>query len=85
MKAAWRYIGALVFCVALFAGMRIFQVLMFAKANDWVEQAMPIPLYQRLLYSFAMFWSTAWPLFILPILTLSLLIAGLTHILKKPT
>ena len=84
MKAARYYIYALLSCIAFFVGMYLFQVLMFARAKIWLERAAPIPLYQRLLYSLAMFWSTTWWLFILPVLLLSLLIAGVTHILKKP-
>ncbi len=83
MKAARYYVYPLLCCVAFFAGMRLFQLFMFAKANEWIEHAVAIPLYDRILYEIAHLWSATWWLFIFPALLLSILVGALTHALKK--
>lgn len=60
MRVKFALLFAFVSSGLLIGGAFALQSIMFAAAESWVRDAIEIPLWQRALYSFAVFWSHFW-------------------------
>ena len=77
------YLYAVLASAAVIGALFILEAVMFRRAQDWAQRSTAIPLYERILFGIAVFWSQTWPVSAVVVLAVAVSLTSVVSVLHR--